>query len=272
MILHILFAGDRDTLPVKSTYPPMSLRFLSRRISLLLPVIILGSVVASSLAQPTPYPPADDSSAWPGQGPIRVFPWMTENRNYFWTRRDKDQGKVVFVGDSLVGNWKANDISTMLGGIPVANRGIGGDVTRGVLFRIKEDVLDLNPSAVVICIGTNDLSARAEASGIADNMGQILAKIRAHNEKLPVLLCLLPPRASEAAPVAEGAVAELNERLKTIAAEYDNVKVIDLYAALANPDGSPNPEYFGKDLLHIGARGQEKWASLLVPVFADLKL
>jgi len=35
-----------------------------------------------------------------------------------------------------------------------ANRGISGDVTRGVLYRMKEDVLDLNPKAVVLLIGT----------------------------------------------------------------------------------------------------------------------
>ena len=39
----------------------------------------------------------------------------------------------------------------------VANRGISGDTTRGVLIRMEEDVLSLNPSGVVLLIGTNDL-------------------------------------------------------------------------------------------------------------------
>ncbi len=72
--------------------------------------------------------------------------------------------------------------------------------------------------------------------------------------------------------MAEGVVAEFNERLRSVAAEFPNVRVIDLYSALANSDGSPNPEYFGKDLLHLGSKGQEKWATLLTPIFTELKL
>lgn len=250
----------------------MSLRSRCPRPVFLLPGIFSIALSVCALAQPTPYPDKDDTASWPGQGPIRVFPWMTENRNFFWTRREKDQGAVVFVGDSLVGNWKTGDMSTMLGGARVANRGIGGDVTRGVLFRIQEDVLDLNPTGIVILVGTNDLSAKARLSGVVDNMAKIIEKIRASNEKVPILLCLLPPRASETAPVAEGVVSDLNEQLKSLVAGSENVRVIDLYAALSNPDGSPNPEYFGKDLLHLNAKGQEKWASLLTPVFAELKL
>jgi lysophospholipase L1-like esterase len=250
----------------------MSFRSLLPRAAFLLPGVLFAAIAASAHAQPTPYPPADDTSAWAGKGPIRVFPWMTENRNYFWTRRDKDQGAVVFVGDSLVGNWKLGDMNTMLEGTRVANRGIGGDVTRGVLFRLQEDVLDLHPKAVVICIGTNDLSAKAKLPDVIDNMTQILEKIHAANADTPVLLCLLPPRASQSAPVAEGVVADLNEQLKGLAASHPKVKVIDLYSALGNADGSPNPEYFGKDLLHMNAKGQEKWASLLKPVFVELKL
>jgi lysophospholipase L1-like esterase len=37
--------------------------------------------------------------------------------------------------------------------LKVANRGISGDVTRGVWYRLPEDVLDLEPSAIVLLIG-----------------------------------------------------------------------------------------------------------------------
>lgn len=87
---------------------------------------------------PSPFPNDKDEAAWLGKGPIRSFGWMVDNRNYFWTQREKDQGAVVFIGDSLTGNWET--LAQSFPDVKVANRGIGGDTSRGVLFRFREDV------------------------------------------------------------------------------------------------------------------------------------
>ena len=57
------------------------------------------------------------------------------------------------LGDSLTaqGEWNA-----MLGEPLVANRGIDGDTSAGVLARIGDDA-DFGGDAVVIWIGTNDV-------------------------------------------------------------------------------------------------------------------
>jgi len=34
---------------------------------------------------PTPFPDQKDEAAWPGKGPIRTFPYMTDNRKSFWS-------------------------------------------------------------------------------------------------------------------------------------------------------------------------------------------
>ena len=64
-------------------------------------------------------------------------------------------------------------------GVKVANRGISGDTTRGVLIRLQEDVLALNPTAVVLLIGTNDLEEGAAPDVIAGNLKLILAALEA---------------------------------------------------------------------------------------------
>lgn len=118
---------------------------------------------------PTPFPDAANDKAWPGTGPIRVHPWMKDNRAWFWSQRDKAQGAVVFAGDSLTGNWKSDQMQAAFPGLKIANRGIGGDVSRGLLFRLQEDVLALKPKALVLLIGTNDLSAHATPAGVMEN-------------------------------------------------------------------------------------------------------
>ena len=66
-------------------------------------------------------------------------------------------------------------------GARVANRGISGDTSRGMLIRLEEDVLSLNPACVVMLLGTNDLEEKAEPTTIASDVKLIIAEIgRAH--------------------------------------------------------------------------------------------
>lgn len=210
---------------------------------------------------PTPYPDKDDTSAWPGTGPIRVFPWMVENRAFFWTQRDKSRDAVVFAGDSLVGNWKG--LKDAFPGRKVGNRGIGGDVSRGLLFRFQEDVLDLEPAAIVLLVGTNDLSAHADVEGVIENLGAMVEQAKRKDPGMKVILNTVPPRAAANAPAQPGAVAALNARMAAFAADRENVILVDLHAALAGADGAPDSAFFQKDLLHLGPKGYAKWAELL---------
>ncbi len=78
----------------------------------------------------------------------------------------------------------------------MANRGIGGDVSRGLLFRFQEDVLDLHPKAIVILIGINDLTARQPASATVENIRSMLSLKEAQQPQVPVFLCTVPPSAN----------------------------------------------------------------------------
>jgi len=219
---------------------------------------------------PKPYPDPKNEAAWPGKGPIRSFDFMVGERKAFWANRQKDQGAVVFVGDSLTGGWKnlAKDFSKL----KVANRGLGGDTSRGALFRFKEEALALNPKAVVIEIGNNDLTARGAPGDMLSNLADMVAMAEQEKPGMPVVLCTIPPSANPKAPVKADARTAMNEGIRKMASEHKNTHFCDLSTALANPDGSPKPEYFADDKLHMNDAGHTKWAELLTPIFEKLKL
>lgn len=236
---------------------------MKTRARISLAALVLAGLTAGRAADgPTPYPPDKDNSAWAGQGPIRVHPWMKDNRAWFWTQRAKDRGAVVFVGSSLMGNWKT--LPAAFPGLKVANRGIGGDVSRGLLFRFKEDVLDLDPRAIVISIGSNDLSAHGDPASIAGNIGAIIDLARAHNPSMPVLVCQIPPRDDPNAPLKPGARDDLNQRIIALGAAK-KIVVVDFAPALARPDGTLVTELYAKDRIHLTAAGYEKLAAILRP-------
>lgn len=231
-------------------------------------LVVCSSALLAAADGPTPFPDAKDEKAWPGVGPIRVHPWMKDNRAWFWTQRSKDVGKVVFVGDSLTGNWK--NLAESFPALKVANRGIGGDGSRGVLFRFQEDVLDLKPSAVVMCIGTNDLSAHAAPADIMANITAIVKLARAYDPAMPFILCTIAPRDSDKAPTKPGAQADINARIIAFGKDQKDVAVLDLYAPLSDPDGKPVATYFAADRLHLAGPGYEVWAKALTPVLGSL--
>jgi lysophospholipase L1-like esterase len=243
-----------------------------RKQTVLLSMLSLAMFVAPLHAAdgPTPYPNAKDEAAWPGKGPIRLHNWMVDNRTTFWGLREKDQGAVVFAGDSLIGGWKPELMKKAFPNLKLANRGIGGDTSRGLLFRFKEDVLDLNPTAVVICIGSNDLSAHGDPAAVEANVVAMLDMAREQSTTLPVVLCLVPPRDAKDAPTKPGAHTSVNDRISKLAEGRQHVTVVDTFQPLATPEGKPIPEYFGKDRVHITPAGFEKWADILRPAFDSL--
>lgn len=210
---------------------------------------------------PTPYPARAEN--WPGKGAIRVFGWMQQNREFFWTERTSKQGAIVFAGDSLTGTWKG--LGKAFPGTLVANRGIGGDVSRGLLFRFQEDVLDLHPKAIVMLIGINDLTARQPASLTLENVRAMLTLRNEQQPRVPVFLCTVPPSAHPKAPVDEQQRRLLNEGLRQLAHDTTLVTLVDLHAATTTSDGRPDPRYFHKDQLHLSAAGHERWKEVLEP-------
>lgn len=237
--------------------------------------IILISVACLAVAcgaaestGPTPYP--KDEKDWPGKGAIWVFGWMNDNRAWFWQQRDKKQGAVVFAGDSLTGNWKG--LEKAFPKLNVANRGIGGDVSRGLLFRFQEDVLDLHPKAIVLLIGSNDLSARQSTADSLSNIAAILAMAEKQNPALPVVLCQIPPRDAPKAPIDLAQLKALNAGIAKLATGKRQVILLDLFSLLAKPDGSPDLQYFESDKIHLAAPGYAKWHAAIEQVFTKLKL
>src|SRR5689334_18572489 len=102
---------------------------------------------AATATAPAPY-----GESTLGFGPIRTEEWF---KNIWWERRatfanekTEQQHSLVFLGDSITQGW-SDDFQGKFRGLNVANRGISGDTTRGLLARLDEDVLSLDPSAIV---------------------------------------------------------------------------------------------------------------------------
>ena len=126
--------------------------------------------------------PATDDGL-PGAGPIRRYDWFQQ----LWRERRSDWASAVEQDQTAPSSsWAtrsrragAEASARRSPASKVANRGISGDTTRGVLLRLEEDVLALDPAAVVLLIGTNDLEEGATPEVVAGNLKLILAALEA---------------------------------------------------------------------------------------------
>lgn len=181
----------------------------------------------------------------------------------------QDQNAVVFLGDSITQGW-GDDFKGKFPDVKLANRGIGGDTTRGMWIRLAEDVLDLNPAALVLLLGTNDIEVGIDPETITRNFQKIITAVKQRHPQMPIVLCRMFPSSA-----AKNRPAEVIQRVNAL---YDaavkgdpQIIVLDTWTLFADANGDANPAWF-KDLLHLNPAGYDRWAAALRPVFATLGL
>ncbi len=212
--------------------------------------------------------PSSDNGL-PGAGPVRRYDWFQslwkQRRSEWATKVEQDQKAVVFLGDSITQGW-GDDFQGRFPGLKAANRGISGDTTRGMLIRLEQDVISLNPSAVIMLMGTNDLEEQASSKDIAGNVKLIVEALKKHNSQMPIVLCqVFPSSASKKRP--SDRIREINQLCADAVRGDTQVTVLDTWTLFANEQGDAKPEEM-PDLLHLNEVGYTKWAGALRPILA----
>jgi lysophospholipase L1-like esterase len=220
--------------------------------------VFLSVLCANGRAEPAlrfPLPATDEGL--PGTGPLRRMDWFqklwNERRSVWAAESAKDRGAVVFLGDSITQGWEAG-LPAAFPELRIANRGISGDTTRGVLLRLHEDVIALQPRPEVI----------------ASNVALILDALHAHRADLPVLLCRVFP-SSAAMRRPRDQIRRINALYDEVARTRSQVTVVDTWSPFADAQGDARKEEF-PDLLHPNALGYAQWARILRPALREAGL
>ena len=240
-----------------------------RLFPLFLNLLLVGVINAQ---QPSPSDKALplDESGLPGEGALRRYEgyvkrWQ-ESRTAWAQRREADQGAVVFLGDSITQGW--GDFKGVFPGMKLANRGIGGDTTRGMLIRLEEDALSLNPAAVVLLLGTNDIEVGIEPEAIGRNFEKIVQAIKRKSATTPIVLCRMFPSSPEKNRPSD-TIQKVNSLYEAAVSGDPQITVVDTWTLFADATGNADKIWF-KDLLHLNAEGYARWAAALRPIFATL--
>ena len=166
-------------------------------------------------------------------------------------------GDIVFIGNSIT--EQGGDWAKRFDNGKVKNRGIAGDVTAGVLARLKE-IYYYKPEKVFLKIGINDLfQSDLTSEYVANNIKLIVAMIHQESPKTKIYVQTILPSANNN-PSREK-IAATNAILKAMS-PTDFLQVIDLHSVFADKDDLLIREYT-HDGLHLTEAGYVVWQNFI---------
>jgi len=141
------------------------------------------------------------------------------------------------------------------------NKGINGDSTDGMLGRFRTSVEAERPNYVVIWGGINDLYAGREPSHVMENLKKLYTRTLETGAR-PTACTLTPTEADD----------RMNARIRTLNAlitrhcDREGIRLVDLFSALAGPDGRLSPAY-SSDGVHLTPQG---YAAVAQTIFDEV--
>ena len=167
---------------------------------------------------------------------------------------------VAFLGNGLTasGNW-----AEWLPEYDVLNLAVCGYTTADLLAGL-DAVVALRPDVVVLEVGTNDISDRKSDEDIVRNLEMTLCVLRRRLPRAGILVQSVLPRERDFTKTIRSVNRHLWQFAPTEHAQY-----LDLWPALAGPDGELLPAY-AVDSLHLTKEGYSAWLAELRPALQRL--
>ncbi len=173
--------------------------------------------------------------------------------------------EVLFMGDSITDFWRNSDganagkpvMDKYFGDLKIANFGIAGDTTQGVLYRLQNgEGQGFSPKAVMLMIGTNN-TAQNNADEIAEGIGAVVLELQKDFPKAKILLLAVFPRSTPGDPVRD-TIDNINKKISKL---HDGNKVyyMDIGDKFLDEKGFIPKDVMG-DALHPTTKGYEIWA------------
>ena len=186
-----------------------------------------------------------------------------------------DTLRVVLMGNSITEFWYELHPSFFTAN-HLVGRGISGQVSSQMLARFRQDVINLNPSIVVINCGTNDI---AENNGpydediTMDNIQSMTELARSHGIEV-VLSSVLPCDEFCWNPSVKNVpemIDHLNKRIMDYAAQDAHVHYLDYFSSMTH-DGRSMNRSFTEDGVHPNSTGYDTMEVKLMEMLEKLRL
>lgn len=165
--------------------------------------------------------------------------------------------EIIFVGNSITDQC---DWGELFEDKHVINRGISGDRTDGILYRLDE-ITESNPSKIFLLIGTNDIAYGRSVEYILHRSNQIIKAIKKSSPKTELYIQSILPVYDRADRPSE-TIIEINKGLHELAF-IEHVTYIDLFSHFTRKNTVVLDKKYSIDGLHLNGIGYLLWKDLI---------
>lgn len=197
-------------------------------------------------------------------------PTRYENDIAAFERQDRqdppDDVALLAIGSSSIVHWH-DTIQEDLAPVPVVPRGFGGSTMHDLLYFADRIVFPYEPKAILVYEGDNDVAGNVPVSQVAAEYKKFFERVRAELPETHVFV--LPAKPSPSRWVYWPRMRELNVTLREMCEADLMMTYIDTATPLLRDDGTPDPDYYLDDELHLNSMGYEVWTSAVRPVVLE---
>ncbi|MDA3838191.1 MAG: GDSL-type esterase/lipase family protein [Candidatus Delongbacteria bacterium] len=166
------------------------------------------------------------------------------------------QADIVMLGNSITAGIDWNEL---LERKDIANRGINGDITEGMLNRLKT-VIKVKPKVCFFLGGINDLTRRVPPENIISNIKEIINILLQNNIKPVLQSVIYTEHRFYDFKHNNKYVTVINEELKKFAKD-NNVLFLNLNELLSENEQLKSE--YTHDGLHLNAEGYVVWGKII---------
>lgn len=186
-----------------------------------------------------------------------------EQRRTLFESLPNTKKEIIFLGNSITngGEW-----AELFKNKQIKNRGISGDVTEGVLFRLDE-VTESKPAKVFLLIGINDLARGISKDTVFSNICRIAERVKTDSPKTQLYLqSILPVNPDFGKFQGHCSKTEeilwINQQLEDWCGE-NSVQFIDLFSKFKNDNNNWMNPQCTNDGLHLVGEGYMLWTRII---------
>jgi lysophospholipase L1-like esterase len=162
---------------------------------------------------------------------------------------------VIFIGSSSIRLWQS--LKEDFPGVKVINRGFGGSEIPDSTFYVTRIVTPYRPKMVVLYAGDNDLANGKTPKQVFEDYKAFVERI---HQNLPTTkIAFISIKPSPARISLLQSMKDANRLIKAYATHDKTLIYIDVFTSMLRRDGSPRPELFGTDKLHMNSKGYDLW-------------
>jgi lysophospholipase L1-like esterase len=168
---------------------------------------------------------------------------------------------VVFIGSSSIQSWKS--LADDFPGTKVINRGFGGSELSDSTFYVDRIVIPYRPGMVVLYAGDNDLADGRTPQQVFEDYKAFVERVHRKLPTTKIAYISIKPSPARASLLQK--MKDANALIKAYATHHKRLTYIDVFTPMLGKDGSPRPELFGPDKLHMNREGYDLWKSVIDP-------